>query len=157
MALFSMKQLLEMAVRDEETGVAFYTGLAERAGDASLRVLYSTLAAQEEHHAARFREMAAAVGEEAIPREQYPGQRESYLGALLGSRAFPTPAEAAAQAHVLGDAESLRVALEMEKDTLLFFLEMRGAVSAKQAEYLDAIVDEERGHVTQLSAKLASH
>jgi rubrerythrin len=157
MALYNVKQLLEMAAREEETGVAFYTGLAERAGNAKLRVLYSTLAAQEEEHAARLGEMAAVAGEQAIPPQQYPGRREAYVDALLGSRAFATPAEATAQAHILGDAESLRVALEMEKGTLLFYLEVRGALSGEHAGHLDAVVGEERGHVTKLSARLASH
>jgi rubrerythrin len=157
MALFSVKQLLEMAVRDEETGVAFYTALAEGAGNAGLRVLYSTLAAQEEHHAERFAAMAASAAAEPTPPEQYPGQWASYLQALLDSRAFPTPAAAAEHARTLGDAGSLRVALEMEKATLLFFLEMRAAVGERHAEVLDAIVDEERGHVAQLASRQASH
>ena len=153
MALFDISELLEMAVKDELTGQAYYEALAQATADAKLRKLCAGLAAQEAGHATRFRAMTAEVPEPKKRTEGYLGQREDYVGALLGSRAFPTPEAAAAKAAAIAnDPAAVAIALGMEKNTLLFFLEMRDLVAEKDGKYMDAIIEEERAHVTQLSA-----
>jgi rubrerythrin len=153
MPLFNIAELLQMAVKDELTGQAFYEALAQATGDADVREKCLAFAAQEAGHAVRFANMATEVEPGKQRTEGYSGQYGDYIGALLGSRAFPTPEAAAEKASSVGDdAAAVAIALGMEKDTLLFFLEMRDLVSEPDRKYMDAIIEEERMHVAQLSA-----
>jgi rubrerythrin len=45
----------------------------------------------------------------------------------------------------------LRLALRFEREALLFFHEMRTAVSTEAVRILDALIDQERGHVRKLN------
>jgi rubrerythrin len=151
MPLVNLSELIEMAVKDEETGIAFYRALAERAKDADVRRQVLAIAQQEEVQLAWFRKMLNEVGQYQ-PTEQYPGEYEEYLWALLKSRAFPEPEAAAAKARaVAGDAEGIDVAIRLEKDTLLFLHEMRRFLGDERSAYVDVIIDEEQDHLVDLA------
>ena len=49
---------------------------------------------------------------------------------------------------------ALRQALEFEKATILFFHELRPALSKESCRAIDALVDEERKHVRALYERL---
>jgi rubrerythrin len=85
------------------------------------------------------------------PVEQYPGEYEQYLWALIESRAFPEPEAAAARARAAtSDAEAIEMAIRLEKDTLLFLQEMRRFLGGKHSHYVDVVIEEERDHVVDL-------
>jgi len=156
MKLFAVKELIEMAVKDEETGIAFYQALAETTRSREVREACAAISKQEELHAERFRKMLPEL-EDYRAREEYPSQNEEYVEALLESRAFPMPGTAADRARAVGnDAEALDIAIRMEKDTLLFLQEMRSLVPEKQVQYVEAVIEEERGHVMDLTQLMQS-
>jgi len=156
MALFSVAELLQMAVKDEETGIAFYKALAEVARNSNVKDKCLAISKQEEGHARRFREMVQEVGEFKTA-EEYAGQYESYVRALLDSRAFPEPEQAAERARQsASDKEAIDIAMRLERDTLLFLQEMKNFVPSTHTGYVDEIIDEERGHLSDLTMLMES-
>jgi len=156
MALFGVEELVEMAVKDEETGIAFYRAVAQTARSAEVRQACLDIQQQEVQHAARFREMLREIGGHAAP-EQYAGEYEEYVRALLDSRAFPAPelaAERARQAE--NDADAIDLAMGLERDTLLFLQEMRNFIPSTHTACVEEIINEERGHLTDLARLKAS-
>ncbi len=151
MALFDIRELIKMAVKDEETGIAFYQALAESTDQPEIKDGIQAIAAEEEHHRDRFKGMLEKAGEWE-PVEEYSGQYEDYVNALLENRAFPKPEDAAEEARsVANDAEAIDIAIGLEKDTLLFQQEMRGFISPEYNDFVDEIIDEERKHVKDLT------
>ena len=156
MTLFKMGEFVDMAIRDEETGIAFYNTLAEITTNDKIREGCKRIAKQEEAHAARFRKMLEEVGTYTA-QERSEGEYEAFLTTLLTMRAFPEPALAADKAKkVKSDAEALDLAMGMEKETLLFLNEMRPYIPETHQSYIDDIVNEERQHLVDL-ADLKKH
>ena len=58
-------------------------------------------------------------------------------------------------AQKLSPEEAIRTAIGIEKDSILFYGEMRGLVRREDRSLVDRIMDEERGHVLQLSELLS--
>ena len=77
MALFKMGEFINMAVKDEETGIAFYKAIAETTDNKELRESFLKIADQEKVHMERFKKMQDQVGDK-MPFEQYPGQYENF-------------------------------------------------------------------------------
>jgi len=146
-----MTQFIDMAIKDEVSGEAFYKAFAEITDNAELKAQYEKIAMQEHHHMESFSKMKDAVTEATIP-EEYVGQYETYLNTFLTTRAFPD-AVAAAQAakNVSGDAAAIDMALRMEKDTLLMYYEVRDFIPASHQDFVKEIMDEERQHIAALT------
>jgi len=151
MPLLYVSELVDMAIKDEETGVEFYRALALVARDPRMRERMLAIALQEEAQLAWFQKMRAEIGGEKIA-EEYPGEDEDYLRALT-SPAFPAAEDAAALARLAkSDAEALELAMRLEKDTLLLLTEMKRFISAEHHKYVDVVIDEEKEHLIQLAA-----
>jgi len=152
MGVVNVSDLLNMAVKDEETGIAFYTALAETTSNEEVKKTLQSIAKQEEFHRERFQKMLNNVGDYR-PREEYEGQYENYLDALLSSRAFPTPEAAAEKAKSLNDDEAaIEIATELERATCLFLESVKTYLDEKATPYIEDVVAEERKHLVDLTA-----
>lgn len=151
MKVFSTEEFVKMAIKDEETGIAFYTALAETTQNEVLKQNYYRLADQEKHHAENFKKMLDNV-EPGHVFEQRPGQYEDFVDAMLETRAFSTPEKAAEEAKKLSAQDAVQTALKMEKDTLIFYLDMKDYIPDKHKSYIEEIITEERGHIRDLAA-----
>ncbi len=151
---FSGKELLEIAIKIEENGWAFYNEAKKGAEKEELRRLFEHLASQELEHIEAFRDLYKLLKKE---REEgfyglTIGEEESlYLKALAGSRVFTDPREGLRVAReVKSDTEALEVAIGFEKDSLLFYYEMYNLVPEKEREVVKRLISQEREHLTRL-------
>lgn len=151
MTVLRMTQFIDMAIKDEVSGEAFYKAFAEITDNAELKAAYEKIAEQEHHHMESFKKMKEAVTDATIP-EEYAGQYEAYLNSFLATRAFPG-IEAAAQAakNVGSDTAAIDLALHMEKDTLLMYHELRDFIPSTHQVFVKQIMDEERQHIATLT------
>lgn len=154
MVMFSGSELAQTAVNIERNGIAFYAALAERSRDQKTKRTFGELADMERQHEKTFCAMLDSTGKEA-PFEEYSGQHASYLKALADSAVFTDAAKAAETARqVANQAEALRLAMEAEKDSILFYMEMRGVSREKDRVVIERIIDEEKTHLVQLREML---
>jgi rubrerythrin len=155
MALIDARELIKMAKRDEDVGAEFYKALAERAKDEKLSKSYLEIREQELSHSKRFQGMLDEL-RDYVPREEQPGDYEEYYNSFLSKRSYMETDDAVEMARgISDDIEGIKFALAQEKNTLLFFLEMKELVPSNQhKEFIEIIIDEERGHITELSEML---
>jgi rubrerythrin len=153
MAVFTSAELLDIAVGIERNGVAYYDSLSQTAGDSVLRKTYEQLADMERHHVDVFQQMRRALaGAGAVVPAEDEAEYGAYLKALLDSSVFTDDRAARELARRAGGpAEALQLALGAEKDSILFYIEMRDLVPRRQREAVENIINEERGHLRQLS------
>lgn len=153
MAVFSAAELLDIAVGIERNGVAYYDSLSQAADDLTLKKTYGQLADMERHHVDVFQQMRSAVsGAGAVVPVEDEVEYGAYLKALIDSSVFTDDRVARELARrVGGPAEALQLALGAEKDSILFYTEMRDLVPQRQREAVDSIIKEERSHVRLLS------
>ena len=154
MVMFSGSELTQTAVNIERNGIAFYTTLAKRSRDPKAKRTFSELADMERQHEKTFSVMLDSA-EKETHFEEYTGQHASYLKALADSAVFTDAVMAAEAARRVSDqAEALRLAIEAEKDSILFYMEMRGVSREKDRTTIGHIIDEEKAHLVQLREML---
>jgi rubrerythrin len=153
MAVFTVGEMLDIAVGIERNGVMYYESLAQLTSDAELKATYSGLASMERHHIDVFRNLRADTsGGGAIIPPESEEEYATYLQALVDSSVFTSDEVAREMAQkASGPAEALQLAIGAEKDSILFYTEMRDLVSRRDRDAVDKIVREERKHVRELS------
>jgi len=138
----------------EESGKAFYEAVAAKAQDREAKRVLQDLAYQEERHYRTFQNMLDKVPEADVETDSAEYQR--YLQTALDKALLGGPEKGLALAQqASNEAEALQAAIAFEKDTLLFFYDLRDMVPASQREAISAIIEQEKSHVKQLSRVLA--
>jgi len=156
---FSCDEVLEIAQQIERNGAAFYLRAAETADDVYVRQTLRDLSAMETNHERVFAEMAGGRpdGESQPPSYDPRGEAVQYLRALAGGYIFDLRAN---PAEWLDDgksmAEILRTAIDLEKDSIVFYVGAREAVTGDASKQrIEGVVREELAHLSLLSDRLA--
>jgi len=149
-------EVIEIAVRLEDSGEAFYHAAAARAASAAVKALFEDLALQEQAHRQTFQRMGRDLVELVLTDEQWD-QFQAYTGALLRSSFFAGPDSALNLAARAPDERSaLQAALDFEKEAMLFFHELQGAVKGADRQAVERIIQEEKQHVQRLAGMLSA-
>ena len=156
---FSADEIFEMAEQIERNGAKFYRKAADGTGDADAKQGLLDLAVMEDDHEKTFADMRADLsGREAEATAFDPqGEAKLYLQAFADGNVFDPKAD---HSEKLTGSESiediLQTAIGLEKDSIIFYLGIRDAVSKKGGKSrIDDIIREEMGHITLLSKQLA--
>ena len=157
---FSGSELINIAIGIERRGIAFYDTMARSTENAATRDLFQYLVGMEREHIQIFQGM---LGEAAKyqPSETYAGESAAYLQTLVDSAVFTDDmitSELATQAD--SDIEALELAIGAEKDSILFYYEMKDMIAKRVQPMVNKIIAEEKLHLRQLSEsnrKLATH
>ncbi len=155
MALFTAVEAFEMAMEIEKNGEVFYNAVATKATAAGVKTLFQELAAQEQKHYAVFQKMAGNVKDAPSLSAAEYDEYDVYLKAALDSALFAGPDKALALAEQAKDRQTaLRMALGFEKDTLLFFYDLREMTNKADQAAISDIIREEKGHLQRLARAL---
>lgn len=151
---FSGKEVLTMAVRIEENGLRFYTDAARAAKSDGLRELFKVLAEEEGRHIKVFSELRRLVADDTVNEGFDPQLSEAslYLKAIADTEVFTKAnkgKEVARQVH--DEKEALKVAIDMEKDSLLFYYELQRLIREKDKAVLESLIEQEKEHVRKLT------
>ncbi|KPJ53072.1 hypothetical protein AMJ39_05995 [candidate division TA06 bacterium DG_24] len=157
---FNADEIFEMAEQIERNGAKFYRRAAEGAGDAGGRKILLDLAAMEDQHEKIFASMRAQLSEDERASTIWDpeGQVPLYLRAIADKRIFDVDAD---PTDLLSGKEAmddvLRIAIELEKDSVIFYQGMREVVPQRLGgEWVEEIIREEMRHIGILSMHLSS-
>lgn len=148
---YSISEIMEMAIQTERLGFQFYTSISEKfKKDDGLVKLFTTLAKKEQVHEKTFTElkgMIAKSGAEPVEWEEV----SNYMRAFVESQFFLGRGKSLpSMDHLKNVADAVNFALSFEKETLLYFFELRSIV--KEKEMVDEIINEEKSHIRWLDA-----
>jgi rubrerythrin len=148
-------EITQMAVQIEKNGEAFYNSLAEATTDKAMKEAFTYLAGEEKKHIAVFEKLTGALDKEqlkAMYGAKLVDEAEGYLKALADSRVFAHDADILqwAKEGKTRD-EVLLTAIILEKDSILFYQEMRNYVREQDRKVVDDIIKEEKAHVRKLA------
>ena len=148
---YSIDEVIEMAVRTETLGHKFYTGMAEKfKNNDGLAKLFATLASKEKEHEKTFaglKTMVAKQGAEPVEWDEV----SNYLRAFVESEFFLGKGKSLpSMDHLKTVQDAVKFALGFEKETLLYFYELRSLV--KEKELVDKVIQEEKSHILWLDA-----
>jgi len=149
--LFSGRELVDIAIGIERNGLAFYKSLLESEKDTMTRGAYKYLADMEGQHIKTFQGMLNTAGEYGPP-EMYTEEYDLYLRALVDSVVFTNDQVARKMAeNARSSAEAIQIALGAEKDSILFYMEMRDLVRSSDRDLVNNIIEEEKSHLRRLT------
>jgi rubrerythrin len=156
---FNDLEALEIAVRIEQRGQSFYTQATALATTADTKAMLEELAIQEGQHADTFQEIYNELSVKEREFDDlylYEPEVAAYLRAMAQSSIFPTDDRLKEIMEEVTDIkEVLRIGVQAEKDSILFYTEM--IINAKHVDAKDAfrrLVKEEKKHLIDLQTKL---
>ncbi|MBM4465678.1 MAG: rubrerythrin [Chloroflexi bacterium] len=157
MTVVTAAEALRWAMEIEENGEAFYNTVAARSADPEVKALFEDLAVQERGHYQVFQKMleevkpAPDLSSVGIQYDEY----QAYLQAALDQALFAGPDKGLTLARQAQDRETvLRAAMGFEKDTLLFFYDLREMVSEVERRAISNVILEEKSHLRRLAKML---
>ena len=155
---FSAEEILKIARRIESNGARFYRAAAEKFTDESLRELVLSIAEMEDQHERIFKIIQSTLLQEETGHVAFPDspEGEAYLNALADGYVFDIREdliETLAGYETI--EEILRKAIDLEKDSIIFYLGLKDMVRNDQEKArIDEIIREEMDHITTFSRHL---
>jgi len=141
----------------EEAGLEFYTRMAEKAEDPATRRVFKRLARDEKEHLALFESLenktAGGFGARPADKDQ---ELSAYVCSIVDGGIFKGIRDMAkAGRRKMTPESALKLALSVEKDAVLYYSEALRVARKKLAKKaLERLVEEEKGHVVELTKRL---
>jgi len=155
MALFQAADIIELAMQVEQSGEAFYRAVAAKSEAREARQLFEYLAGQEVIHYQVFQKLSQSIREAPFMTDEEWDLYMDYLNGTVQSAFFEGADKALALAETVPDAQTaIKMAIGFEKETLLFFYDLRERIPEADRPVVAKIVDEEKRHIRRLVAKL---
>ncbi|HOV87645.1 MAG TPA: ferritin family protein [Syntrophobacteraceae bacterium] len=155
---FNAAEVFQIAVEIEENGKAFYDKARELVTDPEVKKLFADLALEEVSHKKKFEDFKAQLPSGlAAPTVSDPQHElDLYIKMMADQHVFRTTKELDAQvSKIQSAADALKLAIQFEKDSVLFFLSMQEATcEGKGRDLVTLLVKEEQEHVRRLSLQL---
>ncbi len=148
---FSGSELISIAIGIERRGIAFYDIMARSTQNAVARDIFQRLIDMEQQHIQIFQGMLEEADKYQIP-EAHAGEYAPYLRALVDSAVFTDDFVTSEMATgVGGDIGAVELAINAEKDSILFYYEMKDIMPQRAQPTVNKIIAEEKSHLRQLS------
>nr|WP_319493010.1 ferritin family protein [uncultured Desulfobacter sp.] len=155
---YNAAEAFEMAIQIEKNGAAFYRKAASLQKNEDDKKFLETIAKMEDRHQGGFEEMQTTLSEMEKGQTVFDPNEEMslYLKAMADAHGGEGNPEVTAQ---LTGEESItqivKMAIEMEKESILFYAGLKNLVPPKLGrEKIDEIIQEEQKHVVQLTGFL---
>jgi rubrerythrin len=147
---FNADEIFQFAIRIEENGEKFYGHATRITADDNAKKMFNDLAKEEINHRRIFEDLLSKM-DKREPIESYPGEYSEYLRVFVDNTIFTDAALDKEISKVTDLPSALDFAIQRERDSLLYFHEIRRFVPKSHHDLIDKIIDEERKHFSKLS------
>jgi rubrerythrin len=157
---FNADEIFEMAIEIEQNGAKFYREAAQNAAEEDTKKMLLEMAAMEDGHIKTFEAMRKELTEKEKADTVFDPYNEGalYLQAMADSHG--TEGKISPTQKLTGQEttrEIYEIALNAEKDSVVFYYGLKGYVSAKAGkDKVEAVIMEELSHIRILLDKINS-
>ncbi len=147
---YSGLEIIEIAVRIEENGEAFYTAAAEIIRENNdVKGLFLDLAEKELTHIAIFQKLADKFEPESF--EFNKEESADYIGHLADTHIFGRKDAGAELAKTVSTPQQgLEIAYKFENDSVVFYQELLKKASGNSKKLINQIIEEEKEHAAEI-------
>jgi rubrerythrin len=147
---YTGQEIIEIAVRIEENGNAFYNAAAEILKDhQDTKGLFLDLAEKEIMHIAVFQKLAEKLETEDFDLDQ--NEAAAYINHLADSHIFGRPDAGQELAKtVTTPRQALEIAYKFENDSVAFYTELEKKVKSDAKKLVKQIIEEEKEHAADI-------
>ncbi len=155
---FNAAEVFRIAIEIKDRCAAFYERAQARIQDAEIRELFQNLAQEEAEHRAKIESLAEKLPPGAwTPTVSDPEQDlDRYIQMMADQHVLSSVGDLDARlAEVRTARGALKLALQIEKDSIIFLLGMQEATcEGKDRDLLALLIKEEQDHVRRLSLQV---
>ncbi len=155
---YNAEEVFEMAIQIEANGAAFYRQAAALRKEKSDKDFLETIARMEDRHKEGFEKMKTSVSDIEKTQTVFDPNEEMYLYLKAMADAHGGEGDPDAAARLTGNetmAQIVETAIGLEKESILFYIGLKDIVPPELGqEKIDAIIEDEKKHVAQLSGFL---
>jgi rubrerythrin len=144
-SITSLESVLDVAVWLEKHGQAFYEKACDTADDQGLKDLFKSLAVEERKHCAIYTDLYKIYTGKSAEGEELLGEYGKFIQLLIREIS-----DSLSYDEMLSQEDLLNRALQFEKNTLLFFAEVKQLFRGKAGALIEAVCREEKRHIQQL-------
>ena len=150
--VFSIGDIIDLAIQIEENGEKVYRKAVEKAPNSSLSSLLQWLADEEAKHIRWFNELREVTNSTPVdPQLEELGK--NILRSVVGEQSFSLDEADFSRIDTVKDL--LRLAIEFQKDTILFYEMIQTFVQDNEGlDQLGEIIEEETRHIGLLEEYL---
>lgn len=158
---FNAEEIFQIAMDIEKNGKGFYDKAMDLVDDSDVKALLASLGQDEVEHLKSFTDLKAQLPKAATEDTVWDPEHEMnrYLQMMADMHVFRSDLDVEEQlSRVKGLEDALNLAIQFEKDSIIFFLTMQDATEEKKGrEFIGRLVDEEKKHLKKLSLELRRH
>jgi len=148
---FNSLEVMEMAKDIEKRGKKFYLKHAEATENRDLRELFKRLASDEQDHYEKFVALTEGLKAEGEKADYlYEEDVSAYFKYLVEFSVFPEDDSEESVASLNDVEKALKLAIQAEKDSILFYREMCEYNDGKTIEAVNKLIEEEKDHLRAL-------
>ena len=152
--IFKSSEIVKFAVQIEKNGRDFYDQAAKSVKAESAKKIFELLSYEEQLHIAVFESILNQLDAHE-PAERYPGEYADYMLALVSENVFTKNKQGYEIARTIrNDKQALELALGFEKDSILFYYEMKRYVWEGFHKDIDKLIAQEQEHLKKISDAL---
>jgi len=147
--MLDVKEIMEFAVFIEEQGYEFYVDAMKKFSEPRVTELFQYLADEEFKHEEFFKKLLEQSG--GIKGESHDPEYQAYMREFCKAHSLADrEATVARLAKASGLEEVLDMAMNFEKDSIVFFSELKEIYSKGNSAAVDKIIHEEMGHLRKI-------
>ncbi|GLI36258.1 ferritin-like domain-containing protein [Desulforhabdus amnigena] len=155
---FNAAEIFDVAIKIEENGKKFYDTAKGMVDDPEVKALFADLGEQEIGHKERFQSLKKQLPPEASSPTVFDAENElnAYLKMMADQHVFVSSESVDKQLAGVKDVKSaLKLAIEFEKDSVIFFLTVQDATEGSKGKaFIGELVKEEQEHLRRLTMQL---
>ena len=149
--IFKSSEIVKFAVQIEKNGRDFYDQASKGVKAESAKKIFELLSYEEQLHIAVFEGILNQLDKHE-PAESYPGEYADYMLALVSESVFTKNKQGYEIARTIrNDKQALELAIGFEKDSILFYYEMKRYVWEGFHKDVDKLIAQEQEHLKKLS------
>jgi rubrerythrin len=155
--LFNAGETFKISIQIEENGKRFYDESIKIIDDPEIKELFEELGRQEIGHKKLFENLYANLPADSKEATVWDPENEMdlYIKSMADSHIFTSRADVQKLiAGLKGTSDALNLAIQFEKESVLFYLGMLEVVVGRDQERVQQIVKEEQGHLRRLTLEL---
>ena len=155
---FNANEVFQIAIDIEENGKRFYEKVMDLGGRPQVKTVFASLAQEEVEHLRRFTELKAQLPKAVTGDTVWDPEHEmnQYLHMMADMHIFRSDLDVEGKlSRVKNPEDALRLGIQFEKDSIIFFLTMQEATEEEKGrELIGQLVGEEKDHLRRLSLEL---
>jgi rubrerythrin len=149
---FDSSEIVKLGIQIEKNGRDFYDHASKTVKADKVRQVFEYLYSEEQAHIAVFESVLNKIDEGYQPAEKHTAEYAEYLGALVEENLFTKAKQGYEVARTIkNDKQALEISLGIEKDSILFYSEMKKVLEAGVHGDIDKLIASEQEHFKRLS------